>query len=266
MDRDSLLRRWRAVAWWLMSLCPAAGAASVADSGMLFLMQDYPPLVVNENGHATGPYPDIVRRACAMLARECTLKFVPWRRAQWDVEHGLADGLFVVLRTPAREAKYYFSPPLISSSFGFFMRDSSPLNYSEPQDLAGWTLGVFGPSGSSHMISTLADTITPRPQVILEIDNLTVLKKLQAGRYGERGAAFMNVQVGRALISRHHLQGVAYAGELPTVAHHIGLSRQKLSPADAELFLGALREMMENGTVAQIARNYGMKVAQPPPK
>jgi polar amino acid transport system substrate-binding protein len=261
MSRNSLSRRRWALALSVTLLCPAARAA---DDGMLFLMQDYPPFVVNDNGRASGPYVDIVLRACAMVARPCTLKFMPWRRAQWDVEHGQADGLFVVLRTPEREAKYYFSLPLISASFAFFVREASPLRYAEPQDAAGWTVGVFGPSGSSHMASTLADTIVPRPQVIFEIDHITALKKLQAGRYGERGAVFLNAELGRALMGKYHLHGLKIAGELPPSAHHVGLSRIKLSPAEADRFLGALRELADNGTVAQIARNYGMKAAPPP--
>jgi len=258
MSWDSLLRQRCGL---LLVLSALAWPARAAEPGMLFLMQDYPPFVVNDNGHASGPYPDIVRRACSLLARDCTLKFVPWRRAQWDVEHGQADGLFVVLRSSDREASYYFSPPLISSTFGFFVREGSPLKYAEPQDAAGWTVGVFGPSGSSRMASGLADSIVPRPQLIFEIDHITVLKKLQAGRYGERGAAFLNTDLGRALIVRHHLQGLKLAGELPPAAHHVGLSRMKLSPAEAERFLAALRALIDNGTVAQIARGYGMKAA-----
>jgi polar amino acid transport system substrate-binding protein len=262
MSWDSLLRhRCRLALLPMLVLSALSWPARAAEPGMLFLMQDYPPFVVNDNGHASGPYPDIVRRACSLLARDCTLKFVPWRRAQWDVEHGQADGLFVVLRTPDREALYYFSPPLLSSAFGFFVRDGSPLKYAEPQDAAGWTVGVFGPSGSSRMASGLADTIVPRPQINFEIDNLTALKKLQAGRYGAHGAAFMNVELGRALIAKHQLQGVRLAGELPPAAHHVGLSRLKLSPAEAERFHAALRELIDNGTVAQIARAYGLKVA-----
>ncbi len=258
MIGDSLSRRRCALALSVMLLSAAARAA---DDGLLFLMQDYPPFVVNDNGRASGPYVDIVRRACAMMARPCTLKFMPWRRAQWEVEHGQADGLFVVLRTPEREAKYYFSQPLISSSFAFFVRETSPLRYAEPQDAAGWTLGVFGPSGSSHMVSTLADTIVPRPQVIFEIDHITALKKLRAGRYGDRGAVFLNTELGRALIVKYHLQGIKIAGELPPTGHHVGLSRQKLSAAEAERFLGTVRELIDNGTVAQIARSYGLKAA-----
>lgn len=261
MTKDSRLRLLHAILWACLLLCPAARAA---DAGMLFLMQDYPPFVINDGGRASGPYVDIVLRACSLVGRDCTLKFIPWRRAQWDVEHGQADGLFVVLRTPEREAKYYFSPPIISTTFAFFVRDTSGLKYTEPQDAAGWTLGVFGPSGSSHMMTSLADTMHPRPQVIFEIDQLTVLKKLQVGRYGERGAGFVNADLGRALIGKHHLQGIRIAGELAPVGFHIGLSRRKLAPADAERFLGALRELLDNGTVAQIARSYGLKAAPQP--
>jgi polar amino acid transport system substrate-binding protein len=245
----------------LWAALPGALSAARADSSMLFLMQDYPPFVNNDNGQATGPYPDIVRRACRVLARECTLRFMPWRRAQWDVEHGQADGLFVLVRTPEREGKYYFSPPVISSSYGFFVHDPSTMKYAEPQDLAGRTIGVFGPSGSSFVVSSLTSPIAPAPQLVFEIDNLTVLKKLAAGRYGELGAGFINVELARALIRRHQLQGLRLVGELPPTGHHIGLSRSKLTPAEAEQFLGALRELVDNGTVAQIARSYGMKAA-----
>lgn len=63
--------------------CALAPARAAPAETMTFLVDDFPPFTVNDNGAATGPFPDLVQRTCAALKIACELKFHPWRRAQW---------------------------------------------------------------------------------------------------------------------------------------------------------------------------------------
>ena len=82
-------------------LSSALLAAPVQAESMTFTMEHFPPFNADDNGMTIGPFPDIVRATCAALKIQCVIETYPWRRAYRLVEEGQADGIFVLLRTPA---------------------------------------------------------------------------------------------------------------------------------------------------------------------
>lgn len=241
--------------------CALAPARAAPAETMTFLVDDFPPFTVNDNGAATGPFPDLVQRTCAALKIACELKFHPWRRAQWLADTGQVDGLFVILRTPAREPKYYFSGPIVQTSYSVFARKGGLLKYSRPEDLRGYTIGVYGPAGTSAMAGQIAEKVTPPMELVLEMDNPTALRKLQAGRYGAQGVVVMNSDLGRWIAEREHLDGLQNIGEIQKADYQIALSRKKLSKEQAERFLASLHGLLDNGTAREIIQKYGLRPA-----
>jgi polar amino acid transport system substrate-binding protein len=249
-------------AMWVLLRCAVLAACAPAQAAetMHFVMEPLPPFIVEENGVPAGPFPEVVREACKALKFECTLAILPWRRALAMAEAGQADGIFVFVRTPEREKLFYFTEPILQTSYAIFARQSETLDYHKPQDIDGYTVAAYGPSGISAAAEELAKQL-PRLRVIIEVDNLSVLRKLSAGRYGNHGVALVNREAGKYLIEREHLPGLKTVGEVRKIDYVIGLSRKRLTPEQAEHFNGAIRQMIKNGEIAAIAERHGVKAA-----
>ncbi len=240
-----------------LSLAPLAAAQTTS---MTFVMEDFPPFIVDNHGRGTGPFPEVVHAICASLNIQCTLRLLPWRRAYAMAEAGSVDGIFVLARTTEREQWFFFTEPVFQSSFDVFVRDSG-FTYAHPQDLSGFTVVTYGPSAVSKEMQDLSKTV-PNMHLEMEVDNRMVLRKLRAGRYPEPAAAVMNREVGVQLIAEEKLTGIKIAGEYKPIAYGIGLSRKRVSKEQAEQFEGALRELISQGAVKAIADKYGLKPAQ----
>lgn len=225
---------------------------------MSFVMENFPPFIQDDNGNGAGPFPEVVRAVCDAMKVKCTLKVLPWRRAYAMAVSGLADGIFVLARTPAREQAFHFTDPVFQSSFAVFARQSA-FNYTQPDDLKGFTVATYGPSAVSMEMQALAKTVPMHLE--MEIDNQSVLRKLRAGRYPAPAVGVMNKEVGLYVIAQEKLTGLKVAGDLKPIAYGIGLSRNRVSDAQAERFNVALRELLKQGTVKAIADKYGLKPA-----
>ena len=250
----------------LVTIAILAGAvlsASVHAQPMRFTTEPFPPFTFDKEGVVVGPVPEIVHATCAWLQIECEFKMYPWRRAYQLAERGQADGIFVLQRLSEREKAFYFTDAVIGSSFGVFAQTTSRLRYSMPWDLNVHIVGVYGPSATS----TAAEEVLRAAlgaNLVLEVDNPTVLKKLAGGRYGSHGAAVMNTDVGRYLLNQNKITGIEFAGEVKKIEYAIGLSKRKLTQAQFERFNNAVRELSRNGTIDAIVEKYGMTAPSRP--
>jgi polar amino acid transport system substrate-binding protein len=227
---------------------------------MNFVMESFPPFIVDDQAQGTGPFPDIVRAVCESMKIECTFKLLPWRRAYAMAEAGKVDGIFVLARTAEREKLFHYTDAVLQSSFVVFTRDAA-FAYAKPQDLDGYTVATYGPSAVSQEMVHLSKSL-PSLRLEMEVDNRIVLRKLRAGRYVEPAVAVMNGDVGQQIIAEEKLTGLRVAGEYKPVAYAIGLSRKKVGKEQADRFNAALRELIKQGTVKSIAEKYGLKAAR----
>lgn len=256
-----MILRWRSIwrsftyAAVLTTLAPGLAQARP----MTFVMESFPPFIVDDHGRGAGPFPEVVRAICDSMKIQCTLKLLPWRRAFAMAEAGTVDGIFVLARNAEREKTFRFTDLVFDSSFVVFARESAFV-YTQPQDLHGMTVATYGPSAVSQEMLDVAKTV-PNVHLKIEIDNRVVLRKLHAGRYPEPAAAVMNKDVGLQLLAEEKLTGIRIAGEYKPISYGIGLSRKKVSKEQAERFNGALRDLIQQGTVKAIANKYGMQPA-----
>jgi len=252
---------WRSL-WQSCILLPSlllATPCAAQTQSMTFVMENFPPFIVDDHGHGAGPFPEVVRAACESMKIQCTMRLLPWRRAYAMAEAGSVDGIFVLARNAEREGKFHFTDPVFQSSFVVISRKPEFV-YAKPQDLNGLTVAMYGPSAISKKMNDLAKTL-PTMRLEMEIDNRLVLRKLRAGRYPEPAAAVMNKDVALRLIAQEKLSGLNIAGEYEPVAYGIGLPRKRVSPEQAERFNRTLRELIRQGTVKAIADKYGIKAA-----
>ena len=239
--------------------CLSAGQAFARD--LHFVTEPFPPYNYLEAGRAAGPMPEIVRAACERIAVHCHIEVMPWRRALQLAEQGKVDGAFALVRIPEREASFYLGPAVVDLTYTLFAQKTSLLRYQKQADLNGYTLAAYGPSGTLRTLQDLQAS-GGKFEIVQEVDNATVLRKLAAGRYGERGAVLINRDAANWLIREEGLDNLKEAGDLRRLAYHIGLSRKSVSEVTANRFHQALLALSRDGRLRAILKKHGLRPAE----
>jgi polar amino acid transport system substrate-binding protein len=250
---------------WIFSL---ALATPLSASEWHFVTEDFPPFTYATGKHAlgarhgAGPLTEIVETVCARLQQTCSIAVHPWRRALAMAENGDADGIFTVVRSPEREQHFYITRMLITSRYSVFAHASSPFVFHEPQDMAGHVIGVYGPSGTSYVLSQRLHAV-PDIDLRLTASNRRLLRMLDSGRFGRDGLVVANQDVAWSLIDSEQLNSIHETGELQSVEYGIGLSRKNVSPEQFQAFAEALDAEIAQGTVPAILRRYELEAVTP---
>lgn len=240
------------VAWTLgvvlAVLSPAVGAELILNT------QDFAPFNYEVGGVVSGPAADVIRRVCADMKVTCTMRLLPWRRAQQEVQEGKAHGMFVIGWNAERATWLHFSPPLLNTEYGFFVRDDNPLKFQQNADVKGYTVGVFGPS----------NTATALEKIKAEIKDLTIdmapddeagFKKLSLGRVH---AVFSNRDVGLDMVRKLAITNVRYAGRQQSLKYYIGFSQKFTDKHLVDEFNATFRTLHKQGIVREILSRYRM--------
>lgn len=230
-----------------------------------FVTEDFPPFTyataaTGTETNAAGPFIEIVAAVCARLRIDCPVQLLPWRRALALAESGEAQGIFTVIRSPDRERAFHLTRMLVTSRYGVYARSASRFVFHRPEDLAGRTVAVYGPSGTSFVLGQHLAEVDD-VSLILEADNRRLLRMLEAGRFGVQGVAVVNQDVAWHLIDQERLADIYEAGQLQRISYAIGLSRASVSEAEFERFNEALEAMITDGSVAGILRRHGLEPA-----
>lgn len=207
---------------------------------------------------ADGAISDVVRAACERLQYQCNIEVYPWRRALQLAENGEVDGLFTVIRSPAREQAFYITPMLVTSRYDVYALRESGMRYRQPADMSNRTVGVYGPSGTSYILGEHLKGVA-NVEVELVTDNQRLLRMLNVGRFGDDGLAVLNRDVARHLIEQEKLVRVQQVGHLDSVSYGIGLSRKRFSQAQFEAFNSGVTAIIADGTVTAILYRYGLQ-------
>ncbi|POH82151.1 amino acid ABC transporter substrate-binding protein [Stutzerimonas stutzeri] len=248
---------------WLLST--AAPASTVQ---WRFATEDFPPFTypadtpVNATAgvRAAGPFVEVVTAICARLQHQCTITLYPWQRAFRLAEQGQVDGIFTLAHSPQREQIFHISRMLVTSRYSVFAQADSSFVFNHPDDMTGRRVGVYGPSGTSYVLSERLKSV-PDVRFHLTADNRRLLRMLQSGRFGAEGVAVINQDVAWHLIDDERLEDVREAGEMGPISYGIGLSRKTVSAAQFEAFEQALDAAIADGTVQAILRRHKLEAA-----
>ena len=233
-----------------------AGTGRVAATGLTFVTQQFPPFNYQERTgdeeRVAGPVAEIITLACQRMGVGCTFRMLPWARAQQEVRSGAADGIFVVGRVPEREDWLHFCPPLVRGEYGFFVRMENPLHYTAPRDVAGYRVGVYGPSLTAEILNQLARQA--RMTVDVAAENDAGFLKLAQGRID---AVFSNKDNGLATIALLRIANLRYAGWHSRVDYTIAFSRHA-APEVVAAFEAALHALHREGELERCLSRYGL--------
>lgn len=244
-------------AFALSALLAAVRPAGAAE--LILNTQDFAPFSYLTNGVVSGPAADIIRNVCAEIKAECSLRLLPWRRAQQEVEEGKAHGLFVIGWNEERAKTLYFSPPLLSTEYGFFVRNDNPLTFKQNTDVKGYTVGTFGPSNTATALEKIKAEIKDLT-IDMTPDDEAAFRKLSLGRVN---AVFSNKDVGNDMVRRLDIKNVRYAGRQQSLKYYIGFSRNFTDKKLVDQFNAAYRTLYKQGTIQEILARSGMDAAAP---
>lgn len=239
----------------LLALCGGAGAAPAPV--MRFVTEPFSPYSYEAKGEAAGPMADVLRAVCAELQWRCSIEVLPWRRTLAMAQRGEAEGIFSVVDTPERRAYFHMSAPVVDARYTLFARAGDDFQLRDNKSLRGRTIGAYGPSNTLLALDELVEGLED-VKTETEADNLTVLRKLSAGRYGSRGLALVNESVALALMRDNQIAGLQAAGSVKSFAYAFGLNRQRVKRRDFEAFNKALIKLCRSGRSAELIKPYAL--------
>lgn len=225
-----------------------------AGAELKFNTQEFAPFNYGINGVASGPVADIIKKICGEINITCTIEVLPWRRAQDEVRNGIAHGMFSIGWNKKRAQWLYFSPPILSTEYGFFLRDNNPLQFMRNSDVKGYTVGVFGPSNTATALEKIKAEIKDM-SIDMTPDDEAAFKKLSLGRVD---AVFSNRDVGYDLMRKFDLKNIRYAGRQQSLKYYIGFSQKFTDKKLVDQFNAAFRDLHKRGAIQEILAKYKM--------
>jgi polar amino acid transport system substrate-binding protein len=255
MEESPMTRR---IASRLLVALGICALSSTADAAVLiFNTQDFAPFNYETDGVVSGPAADIIHKVCAEMKVECPMRLLPWRRAQQEVKEGQAHGMFVIGWNAERAKWLYFSPPLLTTEYGFFVREDNPLAFKQTTDVKGYTVGVFGPSNTATSLEKIKAEVGDLT-IDMTPDDKAAFKKLSLGRVR---AVFSNRDVGVGVLKALGITNVRYSGRQQSLKYYIGFSQQFTDKALVDRFNSTFRALHERGVIQDVLRRYGMQAA-----
>ncbi|HET6381195.1 MAG TPA: transporter substrate-binding domain-containing protein [candidate division Zixibacteria bacterium] len=233
------------------------GGPAAAGTELILNTQDFAPFSYEANGEVAGPAAEIIRRVCADAKITCTLRLLPWRRAQQEVRDGQAHGMFVIGWNAERAKWLHFSPALLITEYGFFVRADDPLQFRKNADVKGYTVGVYGPSNTATALQAIKDEIKDLT-IDMTPDDEAAFKKLALGRVR---AVYSNKDVGFDLLRKLDIKNARYAGRQQSLKYYVGFSQRTTERAVVEAFNSSFRSLHRQGVIQEILTRYGMEPA-----
>jgi polar amino acid transport system substrate-binding protein len=232
-----------------------AGSSYGAD--LKFNTQNFEPFNYEVNGVVSGPTADIIRRVCGEMKITCAFNLLPWRRAQDEVAQGIAHGLFTIGWNEERAKTLHFSPALMNTEYGFFVRNENPLKFRQVSDVKGYTVGVFGPSNTSFFLDKIKAEIKDLT-IDMTPEDETAFKKLSLGRVD---AVYSNRDVGYFLMGKLDIKNIRYAGFHTGLKYYVGFSQKFTDKKLVDQFNSTFRNLHKRGVIQEILAKYKMSSA-----
>lgn len=241
---------------------------SLKRPSLVLLTQNFAPFhyTASRINEADGPIPQIVKLACEKAGINCRiLLYDQWGLAQEDVKNGGADGIFVVAWNSQRAKWLRRSTAIIETEYGLFVRDTDNVQFEEtlynPSLLEGYTIGVYGPSGTSSSLIKLRNSLRNKGvNISIDMcgDDRPLFRKLSLSE--EKNGVYSNRIVGESIIKGMALNNVRYAGPHRGLTYYVGFSKQLVSSALVEKFNQAYLSLVDQGDVISILANHNMPI------
>jgi polar amino acid transport system substrate-binding protein len=171
MGRPSFLRIGiAALLAWLLS------PAVAAEPSFKVVAAEFPPLTTNEGGRPGGVVLEIVREAGRRAGIALEFSFLPWQRAQLDVQSSNDLLIIPFTRMPSREPHYQWVAPVLEFHTVLVTLATPPSSIEEARKLVvGYVRGTSFKDEAEHAEFRYVEETD---------DDVTNARKLKLGRIG----------------------------------------------------------------------------------
>ena len=202
-----------------------------------------------------GPFIRIIQKICDEMQISCSIDYVEsWNRAKQMVKMGSmfkqkkVNGVATLAWSEERTGWLYYSPPIIETGYGFFIRNNDVRQPSSILGLQGYTISVHGPSKSSRNLELIKKEIADL-DIDMSFDQEAGLKKLSRGRVD---AVYLNKDIGSFLIRSLGIGNVSYAFDHQTVSYFIAFSKVSTDKNIVDRFNAAYRKLYKGGIIQEL--------------
>ncbi len=222
-----------------------------------FVGQDYPPFNWNDGGEIKGGMVDVLKKACEKLAYKCTFEIIPLARSIEMLREGHIDGVMSLIPNAERGAFARFSPTVVATNMSYFGARGKVKKIDSRADLDGWKVGAVRAS-TSWKLATQDQKLVTNMSLVEEVNNETLVKKLQAGRYGEKGAV-----LGSEAVLAFEAKKIGLELELvlrgETQGFTVAFSKKKGDAQTFADFSATLDAMKRSGELKSILTKYSLQ-------
>jgi len=247
----------------LVPMAPPAAAPSAPPDevpAVHFVTKQFPPYVyAARNGQAAGPMVDLLGAACERLHWRCQIELLPWRRALTLAQGEQVDGIFPIADTAERQASFRLSPDVVKARYVLLARACEGGTPCGDAGLRpGRTLAAYGPSDISATAQRLLQD-APGTRTETEPDQLSVLRKLGAGRYGSDGLALVNEVVAQQQMAAFGIRDLRTVQGVKELDYAYAFVPTRVDAVRAQAFAEAIRDLCRSGTTQTLFKPYALK-------
>ena len=208
---------------------------------------DLPPFAWSAPGGPRGYAHDLVMAMAQRLGQTTTVQYLPWARAVRMTEQGEHYGVFPLARTPDREARFQWLVPLMAVRYGLYtLATESRL---ELDQLRGMRVGVL--RGSPIAAHLKAERFTT---LIEAKDYRDLLRQL---REHALDAVYAGTPMLEAAMDEYGQPRMLFVLQTTLGEATLYLAASlRLDAAEAQRWVGAFRQLEEDGTVARLRHRY----------
>lgn len=234
----------------------------------LFVGQDYPPFNYLDGKAIKGGTVDVIKVVCNRLKHRCGFRVgVPLARALDTFKKNQVDGFLSLVPSEERKSFAIFSTPIAYSNQSYMILENKNIpEQNQIEKLDGWTVGGVRESFSIKTAKEHQETLKGQGKalnIVEEIDNKTVVKKLLSGRYGSKGSVIAGTEEGLKFYVKQEnpkakLQRLY---KVETLSFVLAFSKEKYESQTAivEEFSAEIEKLRKSGELAKILKPYSLK-------
>ena len=255
MILHSALRSVTMVAALLLATFPMHASA---ESSLKIVTASSPPMNYLENGEVVGFATRLVREGLSRMGYAADIEILPWKRAVFMTQEGMADAIYYAVKNPQREAFLVFpEEPLINESTVMIKRLGEIVKVSPDRyDHRGYRLGV----GRGFYYG-------PKLRRFLERARFAKVEEVADARMNFNKLLDNRIDLALAdlNLARHLLTDAKYRGKIEIVARpdgvpvvfdsvdsYLAFSKSQDAERLAQAFSEALRSMKADGSYQRI--------------
>ena len=240
------------LAWMLAAMMVLGCGAAMADTFVHGIDPEYDPFsYMGPDGEYTGFDVEICKAACDLLGLDFEIFAVDWDNKLIQLDNKECDCVWsgMTILDSMKEAGYVISAPYYDNTQVLVVKADSGIASSA--DLAGKTVAVqLGTSGEALLNGDLADLTATFSELVTCQSFLMCFTELEGNAVD---AVFVDLPVAAAYVANKD-QLVVLNENLG--AEQYGIAFRSGDAALCEKIEGAVKQLVENGTYAEIAAKY----------